>query len=128
MSSCGILAFHVKHLLQDVSVLMFKPERSAFMTDISTIAGLHEKNAGMQFVREFAKLGLTRSVGGVLGLALSRELTPVITSIILAGQASPSQIIMICHKTIMKQTMRLGLLWKMPREKHALPVLFGACF
>ena len=39
----------------------------------------------MQFVREFAKLGLTRSVGGVLGLALSRELTPVVTSIILAG-------------------------------------------
>ena len=38
-----------------------------------------------QFVREFAKLGLTRSVGGVLSLALTRELTPVITSIILAG-------------------------------------------
>jgi hypothetical protein len=39
-----------------------------------------------QFVREFAKLGLTRSVGGVLALALSRELTPVITAIILAGR------------------------------------------
>jgi Permease MlaE len=38
-----------------------------------------------QFVREFAKLGLTRSVGGVLALALSRELTPVVTCIILAG-------------------------------------------
>ncbi len=36
-------------------------------------------------MREFAKLGLTRSVGGVLGLALARELTPVVTSIILAG-------------------------------------------
>lgn len=40
-----------------------------------------------QFVREFAKLGLTRTVGGVLGLALARELTPVVTSIILAGAA-----------------------------------------
>jgi ABC-type transporter Mla maintaining outer membrane lipid asymmetry permease subunit MlaE len=40
----------------------------------------------VQFVREFAKLGLTRSVGGVLGLALSRELTPVVTAIILAGR------------------------------------------
>ena len=40
----------------------------------------------LQFVREFAKLGLTRSVGGVLALALSRELTPVVTCIILAGQ------------------------------------------
>lgn len=40
----------------------------------------------IQFVREFAKLGLTRSVGGVLGLALVRELTPVVTAIILAGR------------------------------------------
>ena len=40
----------------------------------------------LQFVREFAKLGLTRSVGGVLALALSRELTPVITAIIMAGR------------------------------------------
>jgi len=39
-----------------------------------------------QFVREFAKLGLTRSVGGVMALALSRELTPVVTAIILAGR------------------------------------------
>ena len=37
-------------------------------------------------MREFAKLGLTRSVGGVLALALSRELTPVVTAIILAGR------------------------------------------
>jgi hypothetical protein len=36
--------------------------------------------------REFAKLGLTKSVGGVLALALSRELTPVVTSIIVAGR------------------------------------------
>lgn len=42
--------------------------------------------ASLQFVREFAKLGLTRSVGGVLALALARELTPVVTSIILAGR------------------------------------------
>lgn len=40
----------------------------------------------IQFVREFAKLGLTRSVGGVLALALARELTPVVTSIIIAGR------------------------------------------
>jgi ABC-type transporter Mla maintaining outer membrane lipid asymmetry permease subunit MlaE len=39
-----------------------------------------------QFVREFTKLGLTRSVGGVMALALSRELTPVVTAIIIAGR------------------------------------------
>ena len=46
---------------------------------------LPDDRAMLQFVREFARLGLTRSVGGVLGLAMTRELTPVITSIILAG-------------------------------------------
>lgn len=40
----------------------------------------------IQFIREFAKLGLTRSVGGVLALALARELTPVVTCIIVAGR------------------------------------------
>jgi hypothetical protein len=37
-------------------------------------------------VREFARLGLTRSVGGVLSLALARELSPVVTAIIMAGR------------------------------------------
>ena len=56
-------------------------------THVDCCTAQNEKHpAALQFVREFAKLGLTRSVGGVLGLALARELTPVITSIILAGQ------------------------------------------
>ena len=40
----------------------------------------------IQFVREFARLGLTRSVGGVLALAFARELSPVICAVILAGR------------------------------------------
>ena len=52
---------------------------------VSPRAAHHMPGHAAQFVREFAKLGLTRTVGGVLGLALARELTPVVTSIILAG-------------------------------------------
>ncbi|PHT98672.1 Protein TRIGALACTOSYLDIACYLGLYCEROL 1, chloroplastic [Capsicum chinense] len=40
----------------------------------------------IQFVREFTRLGLNRSVGGVLALAFSRELSPVVTSIVVAGR------------------------------------------
>ncbi|XP_031496579.1 protein TRIGALACTOSYLDIACYLGLYCEROL 1, chloroplastic [Nymphaea colorata] len=40
----------------------------------------------IQFVREFTRLGLNRSVGGVLALAFSRELSPVVTSIVIAGR------------------------------------------
>lgn len=43
-------------------------------------------HSALQFVREFTKLGLTRSIGGVLSLAMARELTPVITAIIVAGR------------------------------------------
>ena len=43
-----------------------------------------------QFVREFARLGLTRSVGGVLALAMMRELSPVVTAIIMAGRVGSS--------------------------------------
>lgn len=53
----------------------------------------------MQFVREFAKLGLTRSVGGVLALALSRELTPVVTCIIIAGNLLSSRF-QHCARTV----------------------------
>ena len=40
----------------------------------------------IQFIREFTKLGLTQSVGGVLALAMARELSPVVSSIIIAGR------------------------------------------
>lgn len=40
----------------------------------------------IQFVREFTRLGLNRAMGGVLALEFTRELSPVITSIIVAGR------------------------------------------
>ena len=40
----------------------------------------------IQFCKEFSKVGLTRVIGGLLGLALTRELTPVICAIVLAGR------------------------------------------
>ena len=40
----------------------------------------------IQFCQEFSKVGLTRAIGGLLGLAFARELTPVICAIVLAGR------------------------------------------
>lgn len=40
----------------------------------------------IQFVREFTRLGLHRSVGGVLALAFARELSPVVTAVVVAGR------------------------------------------
>ena len=40
----------------------------------------------IQFCKEFSKVGLTRVIGGLLGLAFTREPTPVICAIVLAGR------------------------------------------
>ena len=40
----------------------------------------------IQFCKEFSKVGLTRVIWGLLGLAFTRELTPVICAIVLAGR------------------------------------------
>ena len=69
----------------------------------------------VQFVREFAKLGLTRSVGGVLGLALARELTPVVTSIILAGESQHSQ---YHFRLFHIQALSWALMTALPSERN----------
>jgi len=40
----------------------------------------------IQFVKEFTKIGLQKQIGAVLALSFSRELTPVISAIIMAGR------------------------------------------
>ncbi|CAL4918606.1 unnamed protein product [Urochloa decumbens] len=48
-----------------------------------------------RLVREFTRLALHRSVGGVLALALARELSPVITAVVAAesvGSASAAEL------------------------------------
>ena len=42
----------------------------------------------IQFCKEFSKVGLTRVIGGLLGLAFTRELTPVICAIVLGRVGS----------------------------------------
>ncbi|CAK0782534.1 hypothetical protein CVIRNUC_005752 [Coccomyxa viridis] len=75
----------------------------------------------IQFVREFAKLGLTRSVGGVLGLALARELTPVVTSIILAGRVGSAFAAELGTMAVSEQTDSLRVLGSDPVDYLITP-------
>ncbi|KAK9901220.1 hypothetical protein WJX75_000855 [Coccomyxa subellipsoidea] len=75
----------------------------------------------IQFVREFAKLGLTRSVGGVLGLALARELTPVVTSIILAGRVGSAFAAELGTMAVSEQTDSLRVLGSDPVDYLIIP-------
>ncbi|WOL04341.1 hypothetical protein Cni_G13062 [Canna indica] len=42
----------------------------------------------IQFIREFTCLDLHRSIGGVLALPLSRELSPVVTFVVAIGRGA----------------------------------------
>jgi len=75
----------------------------------------------IQFIREFAKLGLTRSVGGVLALALARELTPVVTSIILAGRVGSAFAAELGTMQVSEQTDSLRVLGSNPVDYLITP-------
>eukprot|EP00877_Chromochloris_zofingiensis_P009592 jgi/Chrzof1/4887/Cz15g03060.t1_TGDG1 len=75
----------------------------------------------IQFVREFAKLGLTRSVGGVLALALSRELTPVVTAIILAGRVGSAFAAELGTMQVSEQVDSLRVLFTDPVDYLVTP-------
>ncbi|KAI7842873.1 hypothetical protein COHA_003490 [Chlorella ohadii] len=79
----------------------------------------------IQFIREFAKLGLTRSVGGVLALALARELTPVVTSIIIAGRVGSAFAAELGTMQVSEQTDSLRVLGSDPVD-YITP--FSTCF
>ncbi|MCO5578603.1 hypothetical protein L7F22_032447 [Adiantum nelumboides] len=68
----------------------------------------------IQFVREFARLGLTRAVGGVLSLALSRELSPVVTAIIVAGRVGSAFAAELGTMQVSEQTDTLRVLRTAP--------------
>lgn len=81
----------------------------------------------IQFVREFTRLGLTRSVGGVLALAFSRELSPVVTSIIIAGRVGSAFAAELGTMQVSEQTDTLRVLGTDPVDYLIIPRVFACC-
>eukprot|EP00897_Mesotaenium_endlicherianum_P010749 jgi/Mesen1/9702/ME000069S09104 len=81
----------------------------------------------IQFVREFARLGLTRSVGGVLALAMSRELSPVVTAIIMAGRVGSSFAAELGTMQVSEQTDTLRVLRTDPVDYLVTPRVIACC-
>ena len=91
-----------------------------------------------QFTREFARLGLTKAVGGVLALALSRELVPVITAVIMAGRIGSAYAAELGTMRVSEQIDSLRMLSTDPVDylvtprvlacAIALPLLAVLCF
>jgi len=75
----------------------------------------------IQFIREFARLGLTKAVGGVLALAFCRELTPVITAIIMAGRVGSAIAAELGTMQVSEQTDTLRVLQTDPVDYLITP-------
>ncbi|TYH55508.1 hypothetical protein ES332_D09G240000v1 [Gossypium tomentosum] len=92
----------------------------------------------IQFIREFTRLGLNRSIGGVLALAFSRELSPVVTSIVIAGRIGSAFAAELGTMQVSEQTDTLRVLGSNPIDylvtprviasSLALPFLTLMCF
>ncbi|KAJ4952238.1 hypothetical protein NE237_029070 [Protea cynaroides] len=81
----------------------------------------------IQFVREFTKLGLNRSVGAVLALAFSRELSPVITSIVVAGRIGSAFAAELGTMQVSEQTDTLRVLGTNPVDYLVTPRVIATC-
>ncbi|XP_052190533.1 LOW QUALITY PROTEIN: protein TRIGALACTOSYLDIACYLGLYCEROL 1, chloroplastic [Diospyros lotus] len=81
----------------------------------------------IQFVREFTRLGLNRSVGGVLALAFSRELSPVVTSIVVAGRVGSAFAAELGTMQVSEQTDTLRVLGSDPVDYLVTPRVIASC-
>ena len=81
----------------------------------------------IQVAREFVYFGATTAVGGVLGLALSREMSPVLTSVIVAGRVGSAFAAEIGTMRVTEQIDALYMLKTDPVDYLVMPRVLACC-
>ncbi|MGB7416261.1 MAG: MlaE family lipid ABC transporter permease subunit, partial [Thermosynechococcaceae cyanobacterium] len=81
----------------------------------------------IQVAREFITFGLIQAVGGVLALALTRELVPVLTAVILAGRVCSAFAAEIGTMRVTEQIDALQMLETDPVDYLVIPRLIACC-
>ncbi len=81
----------------------------------------------IQVAREFISLGAGNMVGGVLGLALARELSPVLTSVIVAGRVCSAFAAEIGTMEVTEQIDALYMLKTDPVDYLVIPRVIACC-
>jgi phospholipid/cholesterol/gamma-HCH transport system permease protein len=81
----------------------------------------------IQVAKEFINFGATNLVGGVLALALTRELTPVLTAVILAGRVGSAFAAEIGTMQVTEQIDALLMLRTDPIDYLVIPRVLGCC-
>lgn len=81
----------------------------------------------IQVAREFINFGATSAVGGVLAIALIRELTPVLTAIIIAGRVGSAFAAEIGTMVVTEQIDALQMLKTDPIDYLVIPRFIACC-
>jgi phospholipid/cholesterol/gamma-HCH transport system permease protein len=81
----------------------------------------------IQVAREFISLGAGKAVGGVLALALTRELAPVLTAVIVAGRVGSAFAAEIGTMRVTEQIDALYILRTDPIDYLVIPRTIACC-
>ncbi len=81
----------------------------------------------IQVAKEFINFGASTAVGGVLAIALTRELGPVLTAVILAGRVSSAFAAEIGTMRVTEQIDALYMLSTDPVDFLVIPRLLACC-
>ncbi|MGK7872141.1 MAG: MlaE family lipid ABC transporter permease subunit [Xenococcaceae cyanobacterium] len=81
----------------------------------------------IQVAREFLQLGAGSAVGGILAIALSRELAPVMMAVIVAGRVGSAFAAEIGTMRVTEQIDALYMLETDPVEYLVIPRLVACC-
>ena len=99
--------------------------------DSLTIALVTSTFVGMVFTiqvaREFLNFGAVQAIGGVLALALSRELAPVLTAVVLAARVGSAFAAEIGTMKVTEQIDALYVLKSDPIDYLVIPRLIACC-
>ncbi|MEX0272116.1 MlaE family lipid ABC transporter permease subunit [Leptolyngbyaceae cyanobacterium UHCC 1019] len=81
----------------------------------------------IQVSREFISLGAESAVGGVLAIALSRELSPVLTAVVIAGRVGSAFAAELGTMRVSEQIDALYVLKTDPIEYLVIPRVLACC-
>jgi phospholipid/cholesterol/gamma-HCH transport system permease protein len=81
----------------------------------------------IQVAREFIYFGATTAVGGVLAISLTRELSPVLTAIVLAGRVGSAFAAEIGTMRVTEQIDALYILKTDPIDYLVMPRVIACC-
>lgn len=81
----------------------------------------------IQVAREFIRFGAANTVGGVLALALTRELAPVLSAVVLAGRVGSAFAAEIGTMRVTEQIDAMYMLKTDPIDYLVIPRLIACC-